>query len=90
MPVTRHHGSNQHPHHMGHSARQHFEQLSQQSHQPTPTRVSPTLKGALIGAVAGRLVPLKGLGTFSGALLGGIAGKWLDSRQAQQQLKPQR
>ncbi|MFH7766767.1 glycine zipper domain-containing protein [Acinetobacter sp. BSP-28] len=34
---------------------------------------SPTLKGVLIGAVAGSVLPV--FGTFSGAIIGGVAGK---------------
>lgn len=83
MPVTRHHGSNQPQHHIGQSARERWTALSQpEAHK---ARVSPTLKGALIGAVAGRLVPIPGIGSLSGAVLGGIAGKWLDLHQSNQQ-----
>lgn len=37
------------------------------------SRFSPTVKGVLIGAVAGSILPV--FGTLSGALVGGIAGK---------------
>jgi len=39
----------------------------------TKSPLSPTLKGVLIGAVAGSVLPV--FGTFSGALIGGVAGK---------------
>lgn len=35
--------------------------------------LSPTCKGALIGGVAGSILPV--FGTISGAIIGGIAGK---------------
>lgn len=44
------------------------------------SRISPTIKGVVIGAVAGSILPV--FGTFSGALIGGIAGK-LYSRRCQ-------
>ncbi|WP_078055372.1 hypothetical protein [Acinetobacter celticus] len=37
------------------------------------SKFSPTVKGALIGAVAGSILPV--FGTFSGAIIGAIAGK---------------
>ena len=43
----------------------------------TPTvkqsRFSPTVKGALIGAVAGSVLPV--FGTISGAVIGAVSGK---------------
>ena len=38
----------------------------------------PTVKGVMIGAVAGSVLPV--FGTFSGAIIGGIAGKMYDRR----------
>ena len=44
------------------------------------SRFSPTVKGALIGAVAGSILPV--FGTFSGAIIGGIAGKIYEKKCA--------
>ncbi|KCX38472.1 hypothetical protein J577_0852 [Acinetobacter sp. 263903-1] len=42
------------------------------------SRFSPTVKGVMIGAVAGSVLPV--FGTFTGAIIGGIAGKMYDRR----------
>ena len=46
------------------------------------SRFSPTLKGALIGAVAGSVLPV--FGTFSGAIIGGISGKIYEKKSRAQ------
>lgn len=51
---------------------QHPEQSSN-GVEAKQSRFSPTVKGAIIGAVAGSILPV--FGTFSGALIGGVAGK---------------
>ncbi|MDQ9831852.1 DUF456 domain-containing protein [Acinetobacter soli] len=56
---------------------------SDQPEQPAAkkkSRFSPTVKGAVIGAVAGSVLPV--FGTFSGALIGGVAGKLYSRRCA--------
>lgn len=56
---------------------------SDQPEQPVAkkkSRFSPTVKGAVIGAVAGSVLPV--FGTFSGALIGGVAGKLYSQRCA--------
>ena len=56
---------------------------SAQPEQPAAkkkSRFSPTVKGAVIGAVAGSVLPV--FGTFSGALIGGVAGKLYSRRCA--------
>jgi uncharacterized membrane protein len=42
------------------------------------SRFSPTAKGALIGAVAGSILPV--FGTISGAIIGAIGGKVYEKR----------
>ena len=43
------------------------------------SRFSPTWKGALIGAVAGSILPV--FGTVSGAIIGGISGKIYEKKK---------
>lgn len=43
------------------------------------SRFSPTWKGALIGAVAGSVLPV--FGTVSGAIIGGISGKIYEKKK---------
>lgn len=52
--------------------------ISNQKNQKS--RFSPTVKGALIGAVAGSVLPI--FGTISGAVIGGISGKIYEKRCA--------
>lgn len=49
------------------------ESNSNTASTPTKSKFSPTVKGALIGAVAGSVLPV--FGTISGAIIGAISGK---------------
>ena len=49
------------------------DEAKEESCPITKSRFSPTAKGALIGAVAGSILPV--FGTISGAIIGAIGGK---------------
>ncbi|WP_407305190.1 glycine zipper domain-containing protein [Acinetobacter sp.] len=62
----------------------HDSSLGQRSSIKSP--FSPTVTGALVGAVAGSILPV--FGTISGAIIGGISGKVYEKRcQSQSQTK---
>ncbi len=54
------------------SAKQNAKKIQQQLNNKI-SHLSPTVKGVMIGAVAGSVLPV--FGTVSGAIIGGIAGK---------------
>lgn len=68
-----------HPTHL-HDETQTNSSNSNQKHDQTKSRFSPTVKGALIGAVAGSVLPV--FGTISGAVIGAISGKIYEKRCA--------